>query len=183
MINPKEIVRVGLILFVITALSALLLAFANKVTAPIIEENNRIKTEAAMRTILPEAETFTKVEVEGVDEVYIGKTADGIAGVCVVSSEYGYGGEIKLITGINSKGEVTGIDLLSHSETPGLGAKAEEPEFTSQFEGKTKDIAVSRGKASGNEINAMSGATITSKAVTDAVNKALEAAQLLLNEQ
>ena len=183
MIKPKEIIRVGLILFAITAVSALLLAFANKITAPIIEENNRIKTEAAMRMVLPEAESFIKAGVEGVDEVYIGNVADKMAGICVVSSAFGYGGEIKLITGINANGEVTGIDILGHSETPGLGANAEKPEFTSQFEGKTKGIGVSRGKAAGNEINAMSGATITSKAVTEAVNKALEAAVLLIKEQ
>lgn len=183
MIKPKEIIKVGFILFAITAVSALLLAFANKITAPIIAENNRVKTEAAMRVVLPDAETFTKVGIDGVEEAYIANTGDETAGVCVVSAVYGYGGEIKVITGINTDGEVTGIDILSHSETPGLGANAEKPEFTSQFKGKTKDIGVSRGKASGNEINAMSGATITSKAVAEAVNMALEAARLLLNVQ
>ncbi len=182
MIKPKEIIKVGLILFIITAVSALLLAFANKITAPIIAENNRIKTEAAMRTVLPEAETFTKVGVDGVEEAYIANASDGLAGVCVVSVAYGYGGEVKVITGINANGEVTGIDILSHSETPGLGANAAKPEFTSQFDGKTKNIGVSRVNASGNEINAISGATITSKAVTQAVNTALEVAELLLND-
>ena len=136
-----------------------------------------------MRIVLPEAESFTKVGIDGVEEAYIANTGDEPAGVCVVSSAFGYGGAVKVITGINAEGEVTGIDILSHSETPGLGANAEKPEFTSQFEGKTSGIGVSRGKAAGNEINAMSGATITSKAVTEAVNMALEAAQLLLNNQ
>lgn len=183
MIKSKEIIKVGFILFVITALSALLLAFANKITAPIIAENNRIKTEEAMRLVLPEAETFTKAGIDGVDEVYIGNVGDNFVGVCVVSSANGYGGAVKVMTGISAEGEVTGIDILGHSETPGLGANAEKPEFKSQFAGKTTGIGVSRGKATGNEINAMSGATITSKAVTEAVNKALEAAQLLIKEQ
>ena len=182
MIKPKEIIKVGLILFVITAISALLLAYANKITAPIIAENNRIKTEAAMKVVLPDAETFTKVGIEGVEEAYIANASDGPAGVCVVTVAYGYGGEVKVITGINRNGEITGIDILSHSETPGLGANAENPEFTSQFVGKTANIGVSRGKAEGNEINAMSGATITSNAVTQAVNAAFEAAKLLNNQ-
>lgn len=183
MINPKEIVKVGLILFVITALSALLLAFANKITSPIIAENTRIKTEAAMAVLLPEADSFVKADAQDSDEIYIGNCDKEFVGVCVVSSAYGYGGEVKVMTGINAEGKVTGIDILGHSETPGLGANAEKPEFTSQFAGKTAGIGVSRGKASDNEINAMSGATITSKAVTEAVNKALNAAQQLIAEQ
>ena len=182
MIKPKEIIRVGLILFAITAISALLLAVANNVTAPIIAENNRIKTEKSMEAVLPGADAFEKVEIEApnVVEAYIAKSGDAVTGACVVTEANGYGGAVKVITGVDTDGKVTGVDILEHGETPGLGANATKPEFKSQFEGKTMNIGVSRGSALGNEINAMSGATITSKAVTESVNAALAISQVLL---
>lgn len=182
MIQPKEIIKVGLILFVITALSALILAVANSVTSPIIAENNKIKTEKMMQALLTDADSFEIVDVEAqqVVEAYIAKSGDDVVGTCVVSEANGYGGAVKVITGIDKEGKVTGVDILEHSETPGLGANATKPEFKSQFEGMTMNIGVSRGSASGNEINAMSGATVTSKAVTEAVNAALAISQILL---
>ncbi|MBP3360809.1 MAG: RnfABCDGE type electron transport complex subunit G [Clostridia bacterium] len=182
--NAKEIIRVGLILFVITALSALLLAFVNKKTAPLIEENNRIKTENSMRTVLSDAESFEKLdfEGEGVVEAYAAKSGSDIVGVCVVTEANGYGGAIRVVTGVSADNKVTGIDILSHSETPGLGANATGDSFKSQYAGKAAGIGVSKGTAKDNEINAMSGATITSKAVTAAVNTALEAAGEILKE-
>ena len=182
MIKPKEIIKVGLILFAITAISALLLAVANRVTAPLIEQNIKIKIEKSMKTVLPGADSFHEVQISApmVEEAYIAKTGENVVGVCVVTKSNGYGGEVKVITGIDKDGKVTGVDILEHSETPGLGANATKPEFKAQYEGKTQNIEVSRGDASGNEINAMSGATVTSKAVTEGVNAALAISQVML---
>lgn len=184
MSNTKEIIRVGFVLFVITALSALLLAFANQKTAPLIKENNRIKTENSMRTVLCDADSFEKLdfEGEGVVETYAAKAGADVVGVCVVTEANGYGGAIRVVTGVSADNKVTGIDILSHGETPGLGANATGDSFKSQYTGKTAGIGVSKGNAKDNEINAMSGATITSKAVTAAVNTALEAAGEILKE-
>jgi len=184
MINVKEILRVGIILFVITAVSAALLAFANKVTAPVIAENDRIKTEKAMQTIFEAADSFEKVEInaEGIVEAYVAKSGADVAGACVVSEAYGYGGAVRVLTGVTSDGDVTGIDILSHSETPGLGAEATKPEFKDQYKGKTAGVSNVKADAGENEINAMSGATITSNAVTKAVNAALDTAAEIVKE-
>lgn len=168
MIKPKEILRVGFILFIITAVSALLLAYANDITAPIIEQNAKIKTENSMKLLIPEADEF---EEKG--KVYLAKSDSELIGVCVISEALGYGGTVQVMVGVNKDGKVAGIDILSHSETPGLGANADKPEFTGQFTGKTGNITVSKTGGEENEIQAISGATITSNAVTKAVNEAL----------
>ena len=175
MIKPKEIIRVGFILFVITAISALLLAFANDITAPIIEKNNKIKTENSMKTLIPEADEFQE---QG--NAYIAKAGGETVGVCIISEGLGYGGTVQVMVGIDKAGKVAGVDILSHSETPGLGANADKPEFTNQFTGKTGNIKVTKGGSGENEINAISGATVTSNAVTGAVNEALSIAEEIL---
>ena len=171
MIKPKKILRVGFILFVITAVSALLLAYANDITAPIIEQNAKIKTENSMKLLIPEADEFEQKE-----NIYLAKTDGELVGVCVISEALGYGGTVQVMVGIDKEGKVAGIDILSHSETPGLGANADKPDFTNQFTGKTGNITVSKTGVGENEIQAISGATVTSNAVTKAVNDALTAA-------
>ena len=184
MINVKEIFRVGVILFAITAVSAALLAGANKVTAPVIAENNKIKTEKAMQTVFADADSFEQVQIEkdGIVEAYVAKSGNSVAGSCVVSEAYGYGGAVRVMTGVTSEGKVTGIDILSHAETPGLGANATKPEFKEQYKDKSAGIKIAKSGAGENEINAMSGATITSTAVTNAVNIALDAAGEIVKE-
>ena len=183
--NSKEIIRIGLILFAITAIAALLLAFANKITAPVIEINNQKNTEAAMQLLMPDAADFEKSEYvsDRVTETYVAKDNTGaVVGVCVVSFEYGYGGAVKVMTGIDVEGKITGIDVLEHSETPGLGAKSDNDEFKTQFAGHTSGITVTKKTPADNQISAISGATITSGAVTSAVNYALETAEIILKE-
>ena len=80
------------------------------------------------------------------------------------------------MTGVDSEGKVTGINILSHSETAGLGAKATEQSFRDMFIGLVEGITVSKDKAGENSIDALTGATITSRAVVNAVNAAIEAA-------
>ena len=160
-------------------IAALILACANRVTAPIIEKNQAKRTAEAMHVVMPEADEFEKVEViaekSAVTEAYNAKNSSGEKiGSCVIAGAYGYGGEVLVLVGIDSEQKITGIQIMSHSETPGLGANAQKPEFTGQFTGKTSGIKAVKSNAGENEINAMSGATITSRAVTSAVSEALE---------
>lgn len=177
MSKSKEIIKIGCILFAITAIAAFLLAVVNKVTAPVIAENQKQKTYASMETVIPDATTFEKIDTSGIPNITEAYKAiddsNNTIGICVISSAFGYGGEIRILTGI-SDGKVTGIDILSHSETPGLGANATKDEFKNQFISKDTSINVVKKNAKENEINAISGATITSKAVCDCVNIALE---------
>ena len=173
----KEIIKIGLTLFAITAVSATLLATVNKLTAPLIAENQTKKTYTSMKKVIPDSKEFQAIDVTGtekISEAYLALDENKEkTGVCVISSANGYGGEIKVLTAVVN-GKICGIDILSHTETPGLGAKATNPDFKEQFEGKTGGISLVKSGASGNEINAISGATISSTAVTEAVNIALE---------
>lgn len=173
----KEIIKIGLTLFAITAVSATLLATVNKLTAPVIAKNQLKKTYASMEKVISNAKEFQPINLSDTDkisEAYFALDANGEKiGVCVISKSYGYGGEITVLTGVVG-GKICGIDILSHTETPGLGAKTTNPDFKEQFEGKTNCISIVKSGASGNEINAISGATISSTAVTNAVNEALK---------
>ena len=100
----------------------------------------------------------------------------GIIGYVVVNSEKGYGGDISVMTGVDADGKVTGVNILSHGETAGLGANATNESFRDQFKGLVNGITVSKDKAGENSIDALTGATITSRAVVRAVNAAIEAA-------
>ena len=95
--------------------------------------------------------------------------------VITALSNDSYGGAIKLSVGLKEDGTITGIEFLEINDTPGLGLKAKEPEFKSQFAGKKAEaLSVTKsGSGSDNEIAAISGATITSSATTNAVNAAL----------
>ena len=170
----KEILKVGFILFAITSIAALVLAVVNNFTAPVIAENNKRAQEAAMKLVLPDAKGFEKLEytadeASSVREVY---QADEIGNVVKVSPN-GYDGSIDIVVGIDNSLRVTGIEIISQTETAGLGANCTNDSFKAQFIGKTENITVAKNGAKGNEIDAISSATITSKAVTKGVNDAL----------
>jgi len=160
----KEIFRYGLILFAVCVIAAGALSLVYRKTKPIIEKSSLEEANSSAREVLPAADSF--VVKDGIKFGYnkqgecVGKVIETVAD--------GYGGAIKLIIGVDPEGKVTGVKILSHSETPGLGAKIQEPWFTRQFIGKTKaDLGL---KPEG-EIDAITAATISSRAVTDAVQK------------
>lgn len=122
------------------------------------------------------------------DEVCIAKDASGkaIGYVMTITSNAGFGGDIKFSFGVKADGTLTKIEILEISETSGLGSKATEDEFKGQFSDVNTDaftvIKNGQVKADDSEINAISGATITSSAVTDTVNAGLAFVNELLNE-
>ena len=89
-------------------------------------------------------------------------------------STKGYGGAVIIAVGIDTTGTVTGVTVVEHSETPGLGANAANPSFTDQFVGQNSELTVVKGEGGAGSISAISGATITSTSVTASVNAALE---------
>ena len=165
----KYVLRLTLTLLLITGVVAAALAGVNAITKDAIAANQEKKTQEALAVVLPEAGNLQKVELSGdtgiVSEVY----SDGISyAVKVLPS--GFDGAITMMVGI-SDGTVTGISVISHTETPGLGAvaaaqNAKGEAFRGQFVGQSGELAV------GNQIDAMSGATITSNAVVTGVNAA-----------
>ncbi len=177
--NIKEVLVPTISLFLISAVVTLLLAVTNSVTAPKIAElqaENANKTKAAVLSVAEEFSEEKTAEYNGaVYTYYEGYNGKGdMVGYVFTTSAKGYGGDITTMVGIKADGTVSGIDFLSISETAGLGMKADTDEFKVQYSGKTKDIGLSKNNPGENEIQALTGATITSKAVTNAVNIALE---------
>lgn len=172
----KEVALPAIILFLIAAICTAILAVTNSVTAPKIAENNALAEIEARKQVFVDADSFS--ETKTADEVAYVEALDkdgNIIGYVFTSSSKGYGGEIKVMTGIGADGNVTGMKILAIEETAGLGMNAKKDEFTNQYVGNNGDFTVVKSDAGENEIQALTGATITSQAVTDAVNAAVEA--------
>lgn len=175
----KEILVPTISLFLISAIVTLLLAVTNSVTAPKIEQ---LQIETANKTkaqVLSVATSFSEektVELNGVTYTYYEGYDDSqnVVGYVFTTSSKGYGGDISTMVGVKNDGTVSGVDFLSISETAGLGMNADSDDFKSQFVGKSGVIGVNKNTSTDTEIQALTGATITSKAVTNAVNIALE---------
>ena len=161
----KDSLKLGLILLIICAVSTGLLACVNKLTAPVIEENQVIAKKEAMLQVMPSADSFQDIS----DALSKAIAKDGsLIGYTVKVSPSGYGGEISMMVGVNADLTISGVKILSLSETPGLGAKAQDEAFLSQFKGKNEGMELKK------DITAITGATITSTAVTSGVKKAIE---------
>lgn len=165
----KYILRLTLTLLLITAVVAGLLAFVNELTAGKIDELTRQKAEQAMREVLP-AQDYTPLDAalpQSVTEAY----RAGDAGYVVRVAPNGFGGAIDLMVGVRADGTVNGVAVIAHSETASLGANCTREEFRAQYAGGAGPFAVGQD---GGTIEALTGATVTSRAVTDGVNAALE---------
>ena len=189
--NVGDMIKTGLILFIITAVLAALLGFVNGKTAPIIEQNELVKKQDARRAVLPEAAEFTDAEItdeiaalsgnDEIKEAYTALDSSGeVVGACVITETTGYDVGINTVTGVNADLAVSGVEITSMKETPGLGAKAADESFRDQYDGKSGEVGVSKTGADDTHIEAISGATKTSNGVTRGVNLALRTAEILL---
>ncbi len=179
-------VLLAVILCVITAATSLLLAFSNDITKDMISENLQKEQQLALKTVL-EADSYTELEfneISTVKAVYEAKSGDDIKGYCINITPSGYGGEIDMMVGITPDCTVTGIKVISMSETAGLGSKILNSDFTDQFKDKKagKDNPlnlIKSGIANENEVVAITGATVSSTAVKNGVNDACNAVSML----
>lgn len=176
----KDILKLGITLFAICAVAALVLGVTNNITAPVIEERNIQASNEARKIVLSEADEFKELDGMNSDivlEVYEGIKDGQVIGYTIKTSSKGYGGAIELMVGISKDGKITGVEIGNHSETPGLGSKATEPMFKNQYVNKDvlNSLLVVKGSTNNdNEISAISGATITSNGVTNGVNAAMK---------
>lgn len=181
--NVKEIAVPAIVLFVIVFISVAILAWCNSATYDKIQAINAENTQKARQNVLPEATEFGKVsdfKADGiVRDVFEGKNGGKTVGYCVSVTPSGYGGEMEIMVGVGEDLKLTGIDIVSSNETAGLGKNASKDSFKNQFKGLTKDISVKKSApdSKNNEIQALSGATITSKAVSDGANAAIAAVE------
>ena len=186
----NKIIKNTIILTLITLVSGIGLGLVYEVTkAPIAQAQESAKKEAWQQVFPDAAESdFEAVDVdekaakEALKQMDVNGTIDevcevkgGETGYIVTTTDKeGYGGNIQITVGITSDGTVNGVSILSISETAGLGMRATEPVFYEQYQGKQAEkFVVSKDGGDGEPIDAISGATITSRAVTGAVNAAL----------
>ena len=169
----KFVLRLALTLLAITAVVAVALAGVNMITAPAIAELNAKNTQAAIETVLPgggeEVTDFPAVDL--VSKVYASET-----GYAVQVTPSGFDNTITMMVGVDKAGNVLGIDVISHTETAGLGAVADAGTpagiaFREQFIGASGSVSVTKD---GGQMDAITGATITSRAICVGVNAALE---------
>lgn len=179
----KEIVKLGAILLVFSALSALLLAFTYNVTLDPITKSREAADLQNRQQVFSEADAFEalsedemagfKASTPDILEGYKAMKGSELIGHVFKVRTNGFGGAMEVVVGFDKEAKITGMRLGNHAETPGLGDNATKPEFYGQFPGLSlsKPLGVNKGTPGDNEIQAMSGATVTSKAVVEAVNK------------
>ncbi len=189
--EKKSMIKDALILFAITLVAGLLLGFVYDVTKePIAQQKAKAKAEAC-KNVFAEADSFEAVVSEDgptayfvagresnvdIDEVMQAFDSSGqlLGYVITVTDHEGYGGDIQFSMGVTLDGTLNGISLLSISETAGLGMKAGDvlvPQFANK---KVESFTYTKsGSTSDSEIDAISGATITTKAVVNGVNSGL----------
>lgn len=186
--SPAQMIKLGLILALYAVISCTVLAFVNYATKPKIEQNQINKTNAAMKSVMQDAEFFEEIKdfspsalsnsAISISALYAAKSQDKVIGGVAQVSGPTYD-SATIILGLKTDGTISGLRFLELSDTPGFGLKANDPTFIlpsgktfyDQFEGKK----FNKGLVLGQTVDAISGATITSKGVVDLVNVAGEA--------
>ena len=168
----NNILTMTLTLVIIAVVVSVAMSYVNGITSPLIEANNAKKLNDSLAMVI-DADEFPVLEENEAYTIYKAVKGGEVVGYCVKNASSGYGGDITLLTGMDKDLKVTGVELLNHAETAGLGANATKPEFKDQYKGKTENMVVVKNSPKENDIVAISGATITSKAVTEGVNNAI----------
>jgi len=161
----REMLKFGFILGIICIIAAGLLAGVDILTQPKILAQAKLEEELSLKIIFPLAHHFDEVKEKG-ETIYY-KVFDGenkFIGVAFQVSGRGYAGEVKILAGMLKDGKITAIKILSQNETPGLGSRITSLSFIDRFKGRN-DLS---------EVEAITGATVSSRAVIDSVKKKAE---------
>ncbi len=182
----NETLKLGLILLLITVISAGVLAVSNNITAERIAEADKIANEQAQKEILAEANEFRALDENRLNEIQNANSnileiseaySNGnLIGYTIKSVSSGYGGDVVMITGFSLEGKITGMKVLNHSETPGLGANSTKSYFSDSFKNKSvaNELYAGKDPSGESEVQALTSATITTNAVLAGVNAARE---------
>lgn len=187
----NETLKLGLILFIISAVAALLLAVTNDLTKDTIKKAIEAESNgpAVANTVVPGAtsiEEFDKDLVEKIkseNDKFIDlrqcKDENGKLigyGISTKSPKKGYGGDIEIILGVTLDAKISGIKIVSHSETAGLGSNIEKAAFLNKFIGKStvEQFTVTKSASKETDVETIGGATFSTESFTSAVNNAIE---------
>ena len=169
------VLRLAGTLFLIAAVVAAALAGVNAITAPVIAELNAAATQEAISAVLPggfDSEITDYADATGI----VSKVYQGANGYALEVGPGGFDNTITMMVGVDNEGKVLGISIVSHTETAGLGAVAAAgtpagENFRGQFVGASGSVSVTKD---GGTMDAITGATITSRAICVGVNAALD---------
>jgi electron transport complex protein RnfG len=176
----KDNLKLGVILAIITTIAGLLLGIVHESTKEAIAANSKM-TKEQIAAVMPIADKVNSTDEvfdkdSTIQEVFKAYKGENLVGYLVKVNSKGFHGNIELLVGISKEQEVTGINILSHSETPGVGSKIEKQEFEDRFRAKSilealKLVKTSTTKAT--EVEGIAGATVSSSAVVKGVNDAV----------
>jgi electron transport complex protein RnfG len=170
-----KIIKLGVTLAVFCVVSAGLLAYVFLLTGPMIEANAKASFETSLREVLVDAERFKEVSAPGAKvPIYEGTRKGQRVGLAVKVAPRGYAGEIEMLVGVDPDLRIRGMKILNQRETPGLGTNMLKPKFIAQFIGKGSNDAFEPKK----DIDAITGATISTRAVCEGARAVLKNAEL-----
>jgi len=182
MAKEESALKIILVLVVISFLSAFLLAYVNKVTSGPIEENKKAETKKAIGIVLSGLNNYICPEIPEETEIdnspvkyFLAKAADSsiVGYAIVVKGPNGFTNDFDMMIGLDAQGSIIDTYVLDHKETPGLGDGMKTEGFKKQFRGKTLEDTQWSVKKDGGDIDALTAATITSRAFTGGVRRAL----------
>lgn len=164
-----ETLKLGLILGLICAIAGGSLAIVHNITDDIIVARREQDLNNNLRKLAPLAERFDKVEPDDGSVYYVGWQEDDIVGTILEGTAKGYGGDMRLLVSVDAAGAISGITVVDHSETIGIGTRTLTPEYLAQYYEVTYDEKL----VAGENVDMITGATASSRAVLATVNNAL----------
>ncbi len=174
--------KLGFVLLLITAIASGILATINSFTSPIISENARLEKELARKEVLKSATTFDSIAVINEEPAFKAFDKEGnLVGYTFLAVQYGYSSDVKTMVGLNKDMTINKIKIIAQSETPGLGANSVKPEFQEKF----NDLSVNQLKVDkdGGEVESITGATITTRTVTNSIKTGIESLSAIVTER
>ena len=173
-----------IVLTVITIIAAACLGAMNNVTAEPIAASKKAKQEAAIKAVLPEFASVDTAVIVNEQKIFRAYDANGeLVGIAIETAELGFGGDITTMVGFNVNGAIVNYSLLQHAETPGLGSKLVDWFLVkSDIRGAGADQMPLRVSKDGGEYDAITAATISSRAFLNSINKAYETYQIARGE-
>ncbi len=165
-----DVLGIGARLLLVCAVVAAVVSGVNALTADRYQENlTEEKRQAIVRIFGSDTVTYRTLSGEDAAEpVYEVLEGDRVVGYCVELASPGFGGDISMTVGFEADGKILGVSIVSLSETPGLGSRVQEAVYLDQYKGQSGTLTL------GEDVDAIAGATVSSRAVTDGVNRAVE---------
>ena len=171
--SGSSILKIALNLTATCFISGVIIAGTYFFTAPVAAQKVVEIKQNTMKALVPEADKFQ--EIEGKTSWYAAEKGGQVVAYVVPGESKGYGGTIQMLVAVSKDGKVINYSVTKHNETPGLGDKATKSPFKDQFEGKTSaNLVVTKDPSDKKDIQAMTGATISSRAFTKAVKQAVD---------